>query len=249
MLKSIINIIFPQYCLFCGRQGDLLCSYCRRKLIPSLPECYICRRLSKGYKTHEKCRKPFSLDSVFYGWQYNSNSSKLIKTLKYKGAYNISNEIAELLCQRIISTGFINQFNNPILIPIPLHRMKKMERGFNQSEILCENISKILKINQRKDILVRNFYDKPQAEKDKTKRESILKETFSFDLEKFKGEDIVLVDDVITTGSTLYTACRAIKMKNKNIKVSAVCVLRGKPYYSPESSEELKSDIFFRTSS
>lgn len=243
-------MIFPQYCLFCGKQGDILCRYCKKKLIPSLPECYFCRRLSNRYITHEKCRRKSLLSSVFYGWQYNSNSSKLIKTLKYKGAYSIAEDISELFCSRIISTNFLTGFTNPIFVPIPLHRSKEDERGFNQSEILCHYMSKILNIPYREDILSREISGRAQAEKDKDKRVLLSKDTFVFDDRKYKGEDILLVDDVITTGSTLNSACTAIVNTKCNANISAICLLRGRPFYLSESSlsEELSLEIFSKTS-
>ena len=240
MLKSIIDLLFPKYCLLCGKQGSSICDYCKRKLIPSLPECYKCRRLSPVYKTHTKCKDLSSLDSVFWGWQYDKDSSNLIKSFKYKGAFTLSKEISEILCRRILETNFLGQFTNPLLIPIPIHKTKERERGFNQSLLLSSSISEILNIPLREDLLFRTVNGSAQAQKGKFERRFLPSNTFIFDFKHSQNQEIILIDDVITTGSTLDTAAKAIKSGNKDIKISAICILRGKPFYS---SEVVKSDI------
>ncbi len=240
MLKAIIDILFPEYCLLCGKPGSLICDYCDKKLIPSLPECYKCRRLSSCYRTHTKCLDKYSLSSVFWAWQYNSLSSKFIKTLKYKGASSISDELTDLLVKRIKETKFLQQFEDPLLVPIPLHKKKERERGFNQAFLIGELISKKLNIPIDNNLLFRQIYSRAQAEKDKTQRKFLSEETFVFDINRYENKyhkkDIILIDDVITTGTTLDMAGMSIKTINKDISVSSVCLFRGKPDYSSESS-------------
>ena len=232
MLKSILDIIFPKYCLICSKLGSTLCPYCKRKLILSIPECYKCRRLSPKYKTHECCIEEDSLISIFYAWQYNKKSSSLIKTFKYRGAYSIGIDIAELFTERILASGFLEQFSNPLLIPIPLHPRKQKKRGFNQTEILTEDISKILDIPFRKDLLFRPIYSESQAGKRMENRNELKKNTFKFKKEDIPFREIILVDDVITTGATLERAASAVREENKNIRIHAMTLFRGKPLYS-----------------
>jgi len=240
MLKAIIDILFPKYCLMCGKLGSPICNYCSKKFIPSLPECYKCRRLSTNYMTHSKCLDEYSLSSVFWAWQYNSLSSKFIKTFKYKGSFAISEEIGDFLTKRILETNFLNQFKNPLIVPIPLHNRREKERGFNQTLLIGEQLSKKLDIPVERNILFRRLYNRAQATKDTLERKSLSKETFFFDWQYYqkyyKKKEIILLDDVITTGTTLEIATRGIKKKNNNIRVSALCLFRGKPNYSSETS-------------
>jgi ComF family protein len=240
MLKAIVDILFPKYCLVCGKPGFSICSYCKKKLIPSIPECYICRRISSRYKTHSNCMQNMSLDFLFYAWRYTDISSRLIKVLKYKGAFNIQNEIGELLQSRLLQTKFLENFKNPLLVPIPLHKKRLKERGFNQTELICKEISKLLNVPYTTSLLKRNLYSTPQAKKDVKEREALDEKTFCFDndlyLENYPNKEIILIDDVVTTGTTLDVACRTIKRSNKDIKVSAICLFRGNPDYSSSPS-------------
>ena len=239
MLKSILDTLFPKYCLLCGKLGYSLCPYCKKKLRPSLPECYKCRRLSAIYQTHSKCKTKYSLDSVFWGWQYNGDSSKLIKVFKYKGAENLSRDISEMFSKRILETEFLNKFKTPLFIPIPLHTTKFKERGFNQSELVAQNLSQILGIPSNKDLLSRQYKGTAQAHKDLHKRKNLIEDIFVFKSKNYNKEEIILVDDVVTTGATIERACRSIKLVNPNTKVSAICLLRGKPHYSLASASSI----------
>jgi ComF family protein len=236
MLKAIVDILFPKYCLLCGKPGDSICNYCSRKFIASLPECYKCRRLSTNYMTHPRCLDSYSLDSVFWAWQYNSLSSKFIKTFKYKGSFTMSKEIGDFLTKRILETNFLNQFKNPLFVPIPLHKRREIERGFNQTLLIGELLSRELDIPIEGNLLSRRLYNRAQATKNTLERKTLSEETFRFDWKYYKKyykeKEIILLDDVITTGTTLEIATRSIKKQDRNIKVSAICLFRGKPNYS-----------------
>lgn len=237
-----METLFPKYCLICGKPGKSICDYCSKKFIPSLPECYICRRLSKGYKTHECCKNPFSLESVFWGWQYNNISSQLIKTFKYKESFDMQDDIGNIFAERISHTTFLNEFKNPLLVPIPVHRKREKERGFNQSLLICEYLSKYFSIEYSSNLLFRKIYGNSQAKKNLDKRRKMQENTFFFDFYKYKKElrnkEIILIDDVITTGTTLDMAGKSIKIYSKDAKISALCLFRGKPHYSLSDSSD-----------
>lgn len=163
-----------------------------------------------------------------------------MKTFKYKGSFDVSGELTDLLLNRLYKTEFLDHFNNPVFVPIPLHKRKEKERGFNQCAIIGERLSKELDIPIDTGLLLREIYEKPQAEKDKTERKKLSKGTFVFNttkyMSRYKGMEIILIDDVITTGTTLDTASTSIKSENREISTSAICLFRGKPDYSTNSS-------------
>ena len=157
----------------------------------------------------------------------------------------MSKKLANFLAKRVLESGYLKQFTNPILIPIPLHKRKEKERGFNQSLLITELLSKELSIPLSRDLLFRNIYSKAQAEKSSDDRKILDEKTFSFNwnlyVKNFNGKEIILVDDVITTSTTLEIATRSIKRYSKEIKVSALCIFRGKPNYSSAVSSGIPS--------
>ena len=118
-------MFFPTECAFCGKYGKTLCDRCYNWLTVSVPECYVCRKISKGYKTHPNCIKnPKSASKnfenlqlsqlngiysrVFVGWQYNRVAKVLLKQFKFSGAYSIANYISQKLCTRLDQIGFLD---------------------------------------------------------------------------------------------------------------------------------------------
>jgi ComF family protein len=125
--------------------------------------------------------------------------------MKFKNNRHISKIFAQLVCV------FLKDKDDFILIPIPIHKKRRAERGFNQCEWICEDIIKILKeVNYQPKILIRNKYTEKQSwSTDKEARLEKLKGCFVVN-EKLKdiiiGKKIVLIDDVVTTGSTIKEA-------------------------------------------
>jgi competence protein ComFC len=140
----------------------------------------------------------------------NSTVREMIWELKYKGNRNIGHRFAEILfdvlqhelAERILFEKFIN----PILIPLPISNIRRRERGWNQTEIVCQEIQKLNSQNlfeYAPSILVKNIHTASQARTHATKRER---------LEKILNRNIILLDDVTTSGSTFKEACRALKL-------------------------------------
>lgn len=162
-------------------------------------------------------------------WEYNKMSSRILKSYKYKGVQDLGRYLSEFLLESI---GKV-EFNNSLFIPVPISFLRRNERGFNQTELLTEYISRHYHCDFSFDLIGRKTEKGHQSLKD---RESRLRETNSnfyikdsTSLDKYNS--VTILDDVITTGSTLENISRIIK-KEKDISVNALCLFRGKPYYS-----------------
>ena len=221
----MFDLLFPTYCINCGKSGEYLCTKCQKELQRTIPECYVCRRISNSYKTHEKCNI-YGIQSLFVGWQYNDIAKKIISQFKYKYSYNLASIISSLLIKRLNEIGFLDQINsNSLLIPIPIHRKHLSERGFNQTLLIAKELSKELNIQLEDNILYRTGSSKYQAKSNVEERRK-LKDVFYLK-EKLINRDIILIDDVITTGATINNA--SITLKGNQIK--ALALFRGKPRY------------------
>lgn len=160
--------------------------------------------------------------AAFSYYTPDSRIKKLIHSLKYKGIKEIGFELGRIYALSLKSSGFLDDID--LIIPVPLHRSKLRKRGFNQSYYISGGISDVSLIPVDIASLVRGTVSLTQTKRSRYDRwtnvEGIFKVT---DTEKLKGRHILLVDDVITTGSTL-EACANEIMKTENARVSVLAL-------------------------
>ena len=149
---------------------------------------------------------------------YNDETIKnLIWRLKYRNEKAAVAPLAKILIEHLKLTGLISEIGplkpkNTILVPIPLHPARERQRGFNQSFLLAEKLAKNFNLNLTNS-LSREKNTKPQAEiEDFKKRQENVIDCFSVkNIDEIKGKNILLVDDVSTSGSTLNEAAKVLK--------------------------------------
>ncbi|MEK7113226.1 MAG: phosphoribosyltransferase family protein [Patescibacteria group bacterium] len=209
-LDAILSVIFPVRCISCKREGLELCMDC----IASFP---IAERETPEW--------------IIPMFDYRHPSiKKSIWFLKYKGKKRLALIFAEILHERIIEEladlKVLRNFHDPILVPIPLSKERKKERKYNQTELICEALIQIDKksgqknFDLKKDILIKTRETEHQARiKDRSDRLKNLMNSFAVKNEqKIKGRNVILIDDVTTTGTTLSEAKRILKNSGaKNI--------------------------------
>jgi ComF family protein len=155
---------------------------------------------------------------------YNKGSRirKLIHNLKYKGIKEIGYELGRIYGLSLKSSGFTGDID--IIIPVPLHPSKERLRGFNQSEIISLGIADVTGLTVDTDSLARITISATQTKRSRYERwtnvESIFKVT---DPQLITGRHILLVDDVITTGSTI-ESCANELLKIKGVRVSVAAI-------------------------
>lgn len=201
--KIILNFIFPIACAGCRREGAHCCDQCFKKL----PVLHV-QQIAPGKIAAAR----FSEDSVL---------AELIHRFKYDGAKEIGALLTELF------HGNIQLPAQKIFVPVPLHRRRQNMRGFNQSEVLALCLAKKFG-GEVKNILRRHKYTEPQAQLDREHRLINVLAAFSM---KNTGEKLspgityILVDDVLTTGSTL-AECEKVLRQNgaQKIRLMAVAV-------------------------
>lgn len=157
------------------------------------------------------------LDGVIYGLAYAENPEiqAAIKQFKYRYTQDLADHFGEILMTKISQLRAFAK-KKIIFIPIPLHRKRLWERGFNQAELIAENIAgRMAGQGQVYSLLRRNRYTSQQAKLGKRDRQYNLEGAFelSGDLSLLEGRVCFLVDDVCTTGSTLDECARILKQK------------------------------------
>jgi ComF family protein len=184
----ILDLFFPKQCLECKKEGKYICKSCLEK-VP------VCGWYNGNY-------------SIF---RYKGVIRKAIISLKYKFAYDLSNELSLIIIKRLENIYF--PFKNIALVPIPLHIQRENWRGFNQSKILGETIASEMKWKYFPNLLIKYKKTNPQVNLkgiDRRKNLSgvfVVNPTFKLPL----TSNLILFDDVYTTGSTINEAKKALK--------------------------------------
>ena len=192
----LIDFLFPRRCYGCGRLGVYLCRNCQSTLV-SQPVKIVDKNLFEGN---------LSL------YKYNGIITNLIHDFKYNFVSDLSETISQLIADELKSSypNILNYWQNNkfTLIPIPLHPFRQKWRGYNQSELICNHLSKQFKLNYSKNLLLRFVNTPPQAKNKSTKdKQANLANVFYInESNPIPGKNFILVDDVATTFSTLKSA-------------------------------------------
>ena len=163
-----------------------------------------------------------SAASSYYFFNKGQKVQKLIHRLKYKGQKEIGIKMGNLYGSELLKNSGYSSAD--LIIPVPLHKSRLRTRGYNQSDFFAKGLSAAMNIPAETNLLVRNKKTETQTRKSRFARFENVSEVFSLTSESaIEGKHVLLVDDVITTGSTL-TACADVLLKNKNTRVSIASI-------------------------
>lgn len=209
---GILDIIFPKRCVGCGRVGAYFCSSCVKNVLPVAVNeaiCPVCGSPAIDGATHPKCHTRYAPDGLTALFHYRGPVRAAIKELKYRSVSHLSAsfvELAEASVWKRIPPG-----EGYRLVPIPLHRTRFRERGYNQAEILGRLAAQKLHIPVSTDILERVRSTVPQVStKSRVERLNNMNGVFGVKGDKISA-GIILFDDVFTTGATVRAATNALK--------------------------------------
>lgn len=228
---GILDFIFPKHCVSCKKVGSYLCANCFSYLsFDAGGFCLVCRRNSIDGLTHPGCRKRYTIDGVFSSIAYKGIAKKLVYNFKYKPYLaGLKEFLAELFFEGLIQKeefSRIYQKEKIVIVPIPLHKKRHRERGYNQAEILAKELSKKLNL-KTENILLRVKETHSQVGLKQKERQENISGAFKINPDTSISccPNILLVDDVLTTGSTLLEAAKILK-KNGVKKVWGITLAR-----------------------
>lgn len=222
-----LDLIFPRHCVGCQKEGVWFCQKCKDKIIYiKTPACPKCGRISENGRYCQKCQKEFFLKGVLVSAHYEEGPLKeAIHTFKYDGIYHLKTDLGKILITTLSSRW---NKKDTTIIPVPLHKTRKGERGYNQASLMSQEINKYLGFEICDNKLKRIRYTKPQVKfnlKDRTK--NIQNSFFWSGKDELKGKFILLLDDVFTTGSTLNECAKELKLKAKVKEVWGLVLAKG----------------------
>lgn len=233
LLNWISDLVFPARCLGCGTPGaGALCGPCG-SAIParSRQECLVCKRDRDDGSPCPQCRPHTMVDRLFIaGHADDPLLTRAIHAFKYEYLRALARPLADYLV-RVLAHGHAAHgtfAGNPLLIPVPLYPRRERERGFNQSALLARRVAAAVSMPYESAVLRRTRHTTSQV-KTPTRWERLENMRGAFACarpELVADRDIVLVDDVCTTGATLDDCARALKDAGAR-SVAAVVLARG----------------------
>ncbi|MFH0840572.1 MAG: double zinc ribbon domain-containing protein [bacterium] len=219
IISSFFDLIFPISCLACNKEGEWLCNDCLRKIIwQPHQKCLNCGEINQSGEFCKDCSLYYELDGLLSASNYDGVIKDLIKTCKYNFAEPVGKVLGNLLILFIGSLAGQRQihpkllpWSNNLLVPVPLARKRYNWRGFNQAKVIAEQFGNYFNL-EVVDSLHRE-HRKAQATLSRQERRQNLKNIFSWTGEDLIGKNIILIDDVATTGVTLNECAKALKKK------------------------------------
>lgn len=224
LFRGFIDLIYPKICLACGKKitnvsvHNLVCVECWAKIkINRPPFRGICDRNMAGQNIRANCLKePFNFDKAFSSCLYEGVLKDLIRAFKYKNKDYLGAALAKLMI------GFVHEYNFPMdsidsIIAVPLHKAKLREREYNHAFILGGYLAREFNKNILTDALIRHKNTRSQTELKDEKRFLNVQGVFSVKNNTLiSGKNILLIDDVLTTGATCSEASKVLKTAGAN---------------------------------
>jgi ComF family protein len=208
--RVALDLLFPQKCIGCGKEGDILCLDCVESLPRIIPP--VCPRCGKPQASEIVCpnciNQKYIIDGIRAPYIFKGIIREAIHEFKYKNIRCLAKPLALLLSQYISQ----NPISAGVIIPVPLHIKRLRERGYNQSDLLTKYLSKFTGIPYENHCLTRVKYILPQAKtKSVEERHKNLSDAFDCIQNGVKNNNVLLIDDVSTSGATLEACARALK--------------------------------------
>jgi competence protein ComFC len=210
----IIDTLFPLRCLVCEKsERQFICTGCFPKLQRvDHQRCIVCQKPNIEGMTHAHCQSAYKPHGLLSWLDYRD---KHIAQIIINGKYNFLPDVYTLLgfwlADDLTHQGLDAYFENFYLVPIPLAAQRLRWRGFNQSQLLCEALAEKLRLPILQ-CLIRHTSTETQKDLDKDQRRTNVAGCFKLnDAYDIKNKNLIIVDDVITTGATLLEACKVLK--------------------------------------
>ena len=208
--KVALDLLFPQRCIGCSKEGEFLCSSCRR-LLPRItpPLCPLCGRPQLSGILCPSCVSwQTKIDGIRSPFRFDGIMRQAVHQLKYQNLRALAAPLAKLLADYLTTNPLLGEF----LVPVPLHNKRLRERGYNQSSLLAKELSKLTSLPVVDNCLIRVQYAPPQARTSTVnERRSNVANAFTCHDQRLKDKPVLLIDDVSTSGATLDACAVALK--------------------------------------
>lgn len=224
--RSCCNLLLPRSCIVCNQNlsaenSQFCCQHCYELLPFQNNACQHCgQQFAAPLDICGHCiSKPPQFERCFCAFAYQDPIKELIQAFKYQQQPSLAKVLAKLLHQEVCD----HQFDKPeALIPVPMHYSRLRERGYNQALLLAKELGKLTKIKVDNQILSKQKAVPAQALQNKRQRKKAVRGSFSC-VTKAPYSHVAIIDDVVTTGSTISEITKILRKKGVNcIQVWAI---------------------------
>ena len=217
-IKDFFNLMFPNLCVVCtdnlSKCEQHLCITCLHAMPKTNFHCVLNNPIEKRFWGKTNVHR----GTAFFFFQKGSPFQKLLHELKYRNNKELGELLGKYAAADLLDSSDFASID--VIIPVPLHPKKHIQRGYNQSEWIGRGLSKVLDKPQDISTLIRVRENTTQTKKTVFERYENTEGIFELsDKEKLNDKHILLVDDVLTTGSTL-EACISVLLQIEGVKVS-----------------------------
>jgi ComF family protein len=215
--ESFVQLVLPNICVLCNsylsNQEKCLCEICKY----DLPKF-------EGFKV-----SPNHIEKLFWGrvkvqqatslLQFTSHNQTqtILHQIKYKGNKTLGVEMGKLMGSEILSVDWVQSIDG--IIPIPIHIKKMHIRGYNQSDLLAEGMGEVLGKPVLKNLVERTVHTTSQTKLARYERHKNVESIFSLKDKSITGKHYLVIDDVVTTGSTIEACCQTLLEAGVNVSV------------------------------
>lgn len=222
MLSDFVSLLYPTLCNGCDlplKKGEKhICVSC----FMAIPQTDYHLELHNPITTKFYGKIKINRAMAYFSFTKGGKLQKVMHKLKYKEAQEMGEYLGKqygvLLKQHNMSKLF------DLIVPVPLHKHKLLKRGFNQAEVISKGLSEGLSVEHAPHLIVRNVFTETQTKKNRIERWKNVENIFTVtDHKKVKGKNMVIVDDVITTGSTI-EACAHAFLDSGAKSISVICL-------------------------
>jgi ComF family protein len=221
-LHDFFDLFFPNYCAGCGesllRKEKTMCVGC----LMQLPRTYMHDQRDNALEKLFWGRTDIQMATAFLRMPRHGLTHKLIHELKYNDNHEVGIMLGKLFGHELSNSNDMRQFD--YIVPVPLHPKKKAERGYNQCDFIAEGLQEGMGVEMDISNLIRTQHTTTQTRKSRMSRWQNVESIFALrHPDTFANKRILLIDDVITTGSTL-AACADVILQAGNVKLSVAAL-------------------------
>lgn len=217
IFKFLKDLIAPKKCYSCNKEWHFLCEQCLSKIKKFESICYCCKGKIDNFDVHKNCLQDVHYNKIIILAHYkNKVISKLIKHLKFYWKKDIWEDFWYYLSELFFENEIYKNTDDYIIIFPPMWFIKKIKKWYNHSEIIAKYISKRTGIKMEKNLIIKSKQTRQQSTLNRNERLKNLENSFKIGknkVDKIDKKTFIIVDDVISTGTTINEISKILKEK------------------------------------